>query len=111
MSGHTFEGNTGGCAATGCHPATDQAAAALATVQTEVTDALAAFKARLGNESTWGYSCCGGPSDQSTISDNIKKARFLISYIEGDGSKGIHNPDYVRDMLKAIDEFLDAEAL
>ncbi len=111
ISGHSFEVNTAGCAATGCHPSNDQATAALATVQAEVTDALAAFKARLGAESTWGYSCCGGPADQSTISDNIKKARFLINYIEGDGSKGIHNPDYVRDMLTAIDGYLDDEAL
>lgn len=111
ISGHTFQVNTAGCAATGCHPSSEQATAALATLQTEVETRLTEYRTRLGNESTWQYSSEGGPTDQSTVSDNIKKARFLLEYIENDGSLGIHNPDYVRDMLDKIDEYLDAEML
>lgn len=111
IAGHTFQVNTAGCQATGCHPSSEQAAAAMATLQTEVTTRLDEYKTRLGDVSTWGYSSEGGPSDQSGISDNMKKARFLIFYIENDGSKGIHNPDYVRDMLDKIDEYLTADSL
>ncbi|HRW56067.1 MAG TPA: hypothetical protein P5081_24595, partial [Phycisphaerae bacterium] len=94
-----------------CHPSSEQASAALTTLQAEVETRLTEYRTRLGNISTWGYSSEGGPADQSMLSDNIKKARFLINYVANDGSGGIHNPDYVRDMLDKIDEYLDAEML
>ena len=31
--------------------------------------------------------------------NSIKQARFLLKYAEADGSLGMHNPAYVRDML------------
>ncbi|HPF41357.1 MAG TPA: multiheme c-type cytochrome [Phycisphaerae bacterium] len=111
IAGHSFDVNTAGCAATGCHPSSEQASAALTTLQAEVETRLTEYRTRLGNISTWGYSSEGGPADQSMLSDNIKKARFLINYVANDGSGGIHNPDYVRDMLDKIDEYLDAEML
>jgi len=41
----------------------------------------------------------GGPADQSVLPDSIRQARFLLKYVEADGSLGMHNPAYVRDML------------
>ncbi|RMF72714.1 MAG: ammonia-forming cytochrome c nitrite reductase subunit c552 [Planctomycetota bacterium] len=111
ISGHTFEPNFKGCVASGCHSTQfeieTRAAAFMASIDQRVAD----IKTRLGDESTWQYSATGGPSDQSTISDNVKKIRFLISYIESDGSSGIHNPDYVKSMLDKAEELLDDEGL
>lgn len=108
ISGHNFTVNNAGCAASGCHPTTDAAIAAQATLQTEVQSRLDNIAARLGDLSTWGYSAEGGPADQSGLSDEIRQTRFLYSYILGDGSLGVHNPDYVRDMLEKAEELLTA---
>ena len=113
ISGHTFMINTGGCATAGCHASTGAATAALATLQTEVQDKLDDVLMRLGSVATWEYTSDGGPDSagQAMISDNIKKVRFLYHYILNDGSLGIHNPDYVRDMLTEADNLLTTEGL
>ena len=111
IAGHTFAVNTGGCATSGCHPSAGQASAALTTLQTEIQGKLDDIRMRLGDASTWEYAATGGPMDQSTINDNIKKIRFLLKYVEGDGSLGVHNPDYIRDMLDLADDLLTTEGL
>ncbi len=103
IAGHTFQVNNAGCtvtsAATSCHPTTEAAVAAQATLQAEIQGRLDAVRMLLGDPAMWEYSSTGGPMDQSMISDDVKKARFLLKYVEADGSRGIHNPDYVRHML------------
>lgn len=106
ISGHTFTVNNAGCATSGCHPSVDAAVAAQATLMGEVESRLADILARLGDPATWEYEAGGGPEDQSTVSDDIKKARFLYYYALEDGSGGIHNPDYVRDILTAAEQLL-----
>ena len=69
-------------------------------------DGLDAIAARLGDPSTWEYSAEGGPSDQSGLSDEIKKVRFLYHYIVSDGSLGVHNPEYTRAILVQADALL-----
>lgn len=108
IAGHTFAVNNAGCAAAGCHPSVDAAIAAQATLMGEVEARLADIVARLGDVSTWEYTAGGGPDEagQDAISNDIKKARFLYYYALEDGSGGIHNPDYVRDILTAAENFL-----
>jgi len=62
----------------------------------------------LGDPSTWEYSAEGGPEDQDALSDEIKQIRYLYHYVVSDGSLGVHNPDYVRDMLSKAEELLDS---
>lgn len=113
ISGHTFAVNTGGCATSGCHPNADQASVALTTLQAEIEGDLAAIAMRLGNISTWGYTSEGGPDamGQAALSDNIKKIRFLYSYVLADGSLGVHNPDYIRSIVAECESLLDDEGL
>ncbi len=106
ISGHTFAVNFKSCAISGCHPSQAQAEAVYATLQAEIQGRLDAVAAALGDPATWEYSEEGGPSDQSGISDNVKKARFLYHMVLSDGSLGMHNPSYVRDMLLEAEELL-----
>ena len=111
ISGHSFEINRVSCATTGCHPSRAQAQAVQATLQAEIEGRLADIEARLDAWGNWEYSATGGPEDQDAIPDAIKQARFLVKYVEGDGSLGMHNPAYVRDMLIKADELLKSIGL
>jgi hypothetical protein len=113
ISGHTFMVNHGGCSSVGCHPSAGAAIAAQNTLQAEIQLKLDAVLMRLGDVATWEYTSGGGPdaAGQAMISDNIKKIRFLYHYILGDGSLGIHNPDYIRAMLIQAGILLTAEGL
>ena len=97
-----------GCSATGCHPSPESAQADLTALQTETQAALDAIAARLGDPSTWEYSATGGPAAdaQAALPDEIKKVRFMYSYLLGDGSLGVHNPEYTRDILAEMDTLL-----
>lgn len=106
ISGHTFGINFNSCAASGCHPSVAQARSVQATLRAEIDGRLAAVRRALGNPATWEYSTAGGPQDQSTVSDAVKQARFLYYYALNDGSKGMHNPAYVRDMLIKAEQLL-----
>lgn len=111
ISGHTFDVNTLSCATSGCHPSSDQALAVKETLQAEIQARADDIVARLGDPATWEYKSEGGPEDQSTISDEIKKVRFLYYYAINDGSLGIHNPAYVRDLLITAQDILDSIGL
>ena len=77
-------------------------------LQAEVTAALADIATRLGDVSTWEYTSGGGPDadGQALLPDEIKQIRFLYHYVESDGSLGVHNPEYVRAILRKADELL-----
>jgi hypothetical protein len=106
ISGHSFEINRLSCAATGCHPSTAQARAVQATLRAEIDGRLEDIEARLDAWGNWEYSATGGPEDQDAIPDEIKQARFLLKYAESDGSLGMHNPAYIRDLLIKADQLL-----
>ncbi len=96
ITGHTWAVNYAAC--DGCHgPGQGQIAAE--ELMAEVQARLDGITAALGDPATWEYSCCGGPSNQSGISVEVKKTRFLKKYVENDGSLGVHNRDYVNSML------------
>jgi len=99
---------TEGCTATGCHPSAAAAAADLEAFQGRVQTDLDNIVARLGDPATWEYSATGGPDDegQAALPDEIKKVRFLYSYILGDGSLGVHNPEYTDAILREADALL-----
>lgn len=107
-SGHKFLPNLRACAAVGCHPTPEVAQADMTALQTQVQARLDSIAARLGDPATWQYSAEGGPADQSTVSDDIKKIRFLYDWVINDGSKGVHNPEYTRTILTNIDNRLTA---
>lgn len=111
IAGHTFEVNFAGCVASGCHTSQFEVQTRAMTFMASVQSRLDNIEARLGDPSTWEYSATGGPEDQSTISDNVKKIRFLLRYVGNDGSNGIHNPDYVKSMLDEAERLLDVEGL
>jgi len=106
--GHTFEGSTEGCSAADCHASPDAALAAMTSLQNEVQAGLDDIAARLGDPNAWEYAAAGGADEagQSALSDEIKKARFLYHYVISDGSLGVHNPQYVRSMLRKADRLL-----
>lgn len=108
ISGHDFQVNTAGCANSGCHASQAEAEARLVTLQTEIQGRLDDILTRLGDPTTWEYVANGGPpeEEQAAISNEIKPVRFLYYYALNDGSLGMHNPDYVRDMLEKADEIL-----
>lgn len=99
--GHTFLPTMEGCGGTDCHTSAAEAQAITASLQEEVQDALDEVAAALGDPNAWEYTDAGGPdpAGQAALSDEIKKARFLYHYVIADGSRGVHNPDYVRAML------------
>lgn len=105
-SGHAFTIDTAACTAVGCHPSADDAANVKKALQAEVKAGLDSIAARLGPLSTWGYSSEGGPADQSGISTEVQKIRFMYFYITNDLSLGVHNPAYVRSMLQECDQLL-----
>jgi hypothetical protein len=109
IAGHTFQVTFEGCMTTGCHSTGIESR--LETFQANVQERLDEIEDRLGDPATWEYSSEGGPMDQSTISDNVKKIRFLLKYVEADGSRGVHNPDYVLSMLDEAERLLDVEGL
>lgn len=109
-TGHHFQVNTAGCSGVGCHPNEADAIAVTQALQAEVQAKLDDIRARLGAPSTWEYSGTGGPKDQSdaSVPAEIKKVRFLMNYVDYDGSKGVHNPAYVRAILTECDRLLDS---
>jgi hypothetical protein len=107
-SGHGFAPNLEGCSAVGCHPSAEVAQSDMENLQTTVDVALANILDRLGAASTWEYSTSGGPSDQTTVPDEVKKVRFLYYWVLYDGSKGVHNPEYTRAILTNMDTRLTA---
>lgn len=120
ISGHTFQVNLGGCldgvGGTGCHATSENLQTRLDTFQTEIQtgidDIVARINAGLG-AGNWEYVAEGGPAagDQNNIPENVRKVRFLIAYIEADGSRGVHNFQYARDILDECDALLNDEGL
>lgn len=116
IAGHSFELNTDSCATSGCHTSATQAESALATLEAEMDARFADLQARLeawstancaGDANCWEYSAEGGAADpQAGIPDWIKQVRFLLKYAEADGSKGMHNPAFVRAILEEADDLL-----
>jgi hypothetical protein len=113
IAGHTFQVNNASCATSGCHPSTGAAIAAQSTLQNEVQSRLNNINTRLGDPATWEFTANGGPDaeNQAALSDQIKQTRFLYHYILSDGSLGLHNPDYTRDILAAAESALTAAGL
>ncbi|MCG3136766.1 MAG: hypothetical protein HJJLKODD_00602 [Phycisphaerae bacterium] len=115
ISGHLFSVNTEACVM--CHGTPEAAQALLDDLSAEVDAALLDIETRLGDPLTWQYSAEGGPPEeadaaegefsQADVSDEIKQVRFLWALVEADGSKGTHNPEYVRSILAKADELLD----
>jgi hypothetical protein len=116
ITGHTWEVNPLACDP--CH--TEQQAENLViALASEVEVRIERIEMALGDPATWEYACCGGPPDaddcaadpecdfsQDDITDDVKKARFLIKYVEGDASEGAHNSGYVRSMLAEAEMLL-----
>ena len=112
VTGHTWEVNFETCnTAPGCHSTPSTAEAALTALQSFVDGELVALQARLGDPLLWQYSCCGGPPEgspgQVEVPEEVAKTRFMVSYLEGDGSLGAHNSGYVISILLEANTLLD----
>jgi nitrate/TMAO reductase-like tetraheme cytochrome c subunit len=110
-SGHTFAIDTSGCSNVGCHGTEAAAVAAMQALQTEVQGDLDSIKSRLDAaypNNGWEYTADGGPSDQTTVLDQIKQVRFMYYWVLNDQSKGVHNPGFARAILKQAENTLTA---
>jgi hypothetical protein len=104
ITGHTWHINELACEV--CHDPNGGFAVAivLPALQSEIQAGIDDITARLSNWGVavggdpmyWEYSCCGGPSDQSTFPDWLLKTRHLLKWVENDVSLGAHNPGFVR---------------
>ncbi len=118
ISGHNFTVSFEGCVDSGCHPSAANAESLKTVLENFVMAKLNSIKSRLDTWATsptggnfpqaddWDYSCCGGTSSQSMVPDTIKKVRFLYYYSLNDGSYGIHNPTYVKNMIAEAEALL-----
>ena len=119
IAGHTFMVNYEACNTSGCHASSFEAETRGDAFRAGVESRIEDIKDRLdeyvfdADPSTldWAYTSDGGPSDQAGISENVMQVRFLIAYIESDGSGGVHNPAYVESMLDKAEDLLTAEGL
>lgn len=111
IAGHNFQVNFAGCVQSGCHNTAEAIQTRHETRKANVIAQIAALRARMGPISTWGYTSEGGPQNQSGLSANIRKVRFLLAYIESDGSYTTHNTEYGDAILEKADELLDADGL
>lgn len=101
----TFAPDLEACAE--CHPAAQNISARLSSLQSSVQTRLAGIKARLdaavpvtaNGLPGWEYTSKNSQAKQTALSDNVKKVRFVYFYIQYDGSGGVHNPVYVKDLL------------
>jgi len=113
VTGHSFQMTTGGCnTEPGCHSSPAAAEAALTFLHTTIAADIAALEVRLGDPLYWEYSCCGGPPGgspgQNEVPVEVQKVRYLKAYIDGDGSLGAHNPDYVVSIIAEMNALLDS---
>ncbi len=117
ITGHSWSINYEACA--GCHDSAAGAEALTLGIQGMVHARLDALKAALGDVSLWEYTSDGGPPSasncaadplctlsQDDLSADVLKVRFLIHYIQGDASYGVHNGAYTDAMLDEAEALL-----
>ncbi len=106
-AGHAFAIESfAGCSSSGCHPTPAAAQADTESLQASVQSRLDAIASRLGDPSRWQYSATGGPADQSGLTEQERKTRFLYHYLLSDGSYGVHNPEYTKSILTKAESLL-----
>lgn len=118
ISGHTFQVNLAGCldgvGGAGCHSTTANAEVRLSTFKTFIQGELDRIESRLNAglpNNGWNYPSDGGPpsDQQESIPERVRKVRFMRAYIISDGSLGLHNFNYARDIISECNRLLDAE--
>ncbi len=76
-----------------------------------------ALYAKYGNLA-WEYTSPGGLSsggpgpnatEQKLIPENIRKARFNLYVVQNDGSFGVHNPEYVSELISEAEDLIAEE--
>lgn len=110
--GHSFTAKTTSCVP--CHSAAD-AANRIAVTKNDTIERLATVLSRLrqwgidtsGNVNGWEYSALGGPSTQTTIPIQIKRARHNYYFVIRDLSFGVHNGPYARHLLDEAHRQMD----
>lgn len=106
---HTYKVDSyAGCVVSRCHNSEEDVQTLTENLKSFVESSITSLETRMGAASTWEYTANGGPAAaaQSSIPAAVRKARFLIHYLEADGSFGAHNPEYARDILQAADALL-----
>lgn len=101
-SGHEFQVNLASCLLSGCHPSGQNIEARMTSLQADTQNRLDALRARLDaayGVNGWVYANENPAIDQAALSDEALQARFILYYIEYDGSMGMHNPNYVDRLL------------
>ncbi len=114
ITGHSWHINHEACI--DCHGSAEAAQALQEAVQNTVHARLDAIVAALGDPAVWEYVSGGGPPDaddcaedpncvfsQDDVTDDVKKVRFLVKYIEGDASYGVHNAGYTDEALEVAE--------
>jgi len=121
-TGHSWHVNFEACV--GCHDSAAGAEAMTHGIQAAVIARLEGIQAALGDPAVWEYTSGGGPLEaddcaadpectysQDDVPDDVKKARFIVKYIEGDASFGVHNGPYTAAMLEAAETLAGVASL
>jgi len=104
IKGHTYEPDVRACSP--CHTPEDAEARIKAT-QDGIKADLDALKARLDSWGNWEFQSNGGPQDQNVIPDQVKQARWNYYWVLNEGSYGVHNAKYARELIKTAHAVLD----
>lgn len=112
IKGHTYKVDLRGCAP--CHT-TEVAKTLMENTQKDIMSQLEALKSRLDKWGNWEFISNGGPNDPSNTQDpqhmipeEVKKARWNYYWVLNDGSKGVHNAKYARELIKTANALLDS---
>jgi formate-dependent nitrite reductase cytochrome c552 subunit len=132
VTGHSFAVKTYGVCLT-CHTSVEPIEFLVAFVTSSVSNEIqqvvfdldywatnkapASLMAKYGTLA-WEYTTPGGLSsggpgpdatEQTNIPVNIRKARFNLYVAQNDGSFGIHNPEYVAELVSQAEAFIQEE--
>lgn len=90
---HTYKVDSyAGCVVSRCHNSEEDVQTLTENLKSFVESSITSLETRMGAASTWEYTANGGPAAaaQSSIPVAVRKTRFLIHYLEADGSHGVH---------------------
>lgn len=104
ITGHSYKADVRACSP--CHTP-EAAEAMIKSTHDDISGQLAALKTRLDSWGNWEFVSSGGPQDQSVIPDQVKQARWNYYWVLNDGSGGVHNAKYARELIKTANALLD----
>jgi len=88
--------NTTGCLVSGCHSSSTTLTTLLTTLHTDIEEKMATLEAQL---EAAGLLTSTGGGVAGTFPANEALNYIVYNVVEGDGSMGVHNPEYIKTLL------------